>query len=63
VVRGRVRAWPGLGVRVGFGLRVRDGVEARARVEHERAWVHDAAEVLVTGEEGVDKHDRNLPIR
>jgi hypothetical protein len=50
-------------VRVGFGLRVRDGVEARARVEHERAWVHDAAEVLVAGEEGVDKHDRNLPIR
>ena len=55
-LRGRGRA------RVGVGVRVGAGVKARARVGHERAWVDNAVEVLVAGEEGIDEHDGSLPL-
>eukprot|EP00964_Phaeocystis_antarctica_P094473 scaffold61196_cov63-Phaeocystis_antarctica.AAC.8 len=53
---------PGGRGRARVGVRVGAGVKARARVGHERAWVDDAVEVLVAGEEGVDEHDGCLPL-
>ena len=44
------------------GSELRGGhVGLKLGVGHERAWLHDAVEVLVAGEEGVDEHDEHLP--
>ena len=37
------------------------GLKLGGEVGHERAWLHDAVEILVAGEEGVDEHDERLP--
>ena len=37
------------------------GLKLGQEVGHERAWLHDAVEVLVAGEEAVDEHDEHLP--
>ena len=45
-----------------MGSELRGGhVGLKLGVGHERAWLHDAVEVLVAGEEGVDEHDEHLP--